>query len=174
MPLIVAAQGPKGRAVAREVGDGLFTLGPQGGFPWVAELLFGTVLEDGEAPGSERVLAAAGHAAAVFYHATYHGRGWGAVEALPDGDEWRRRAEAVPARTRHLAVWDNHMVGLGILDHGVVTGETLGPLGAALDAAGWRARLAASASAGVTEIVYQPAGPDIERELATFVAMADR
>ena len=58
------------------------------------------------------------------------------------------------------------------LDRGVVTGETLGPLGAALDAAGWRARLATSGRAGVTEIVSQPAGPDIERELATFAAMA--
>jgi 5,10-methylenetetrahydromethanopterin reductase len=172
VPIIVAAQGPKGQAVAREVGDGLFTLGPQGGFPWVAEILFGTVLADGEDPGSERVLAAAGHAAAVLYHATYHGRGWGAVEALPGGAAWRRRAEAEPERTRHLAVWDNHLVGLSALDHGIVTGETLGPLGAALDTAGWRARLDASERAGVTEIVYQPAGPDIERELATFAAMA--
>jgi 5,10-methylenetetrahydromethanopterin reductase len=172
VPIIVAAQGPKGLAVAREVGDGLFTLGPKGGFPWVAEILFGTVLERGEDPGSERVMTAAGHAAAVLYHATYHGRGWGEVETLPGGGEWRRRAEAVPERTRHLAVWDNHLVGLGGLDQGIVTGETLGPLGAALDADGWRARLAASEQAGVTEIVYQPAGPDIERELTAFARVA--
>jgi 5,10-methylenetetrahydromethanopterin reductase len=172
VPLIVAAQGPKGLAVAREVGDGLFTLGPKGGFPWVAEILFGTVLERGEDPGSARVMAAAGHAAAVLYHATYHGRGWGDVETLPRGGEWQRRAEAIPERARHLAVWDNHLVGLGGLDQGIVTGETLGPLGAALDADGWRARLAASERAGVTEIVYQPAGPDMPRELRAFAAAA--
>jgi 5,10-methylenetetrahydromethanopterin reductase len=32
--------------------------------------------------------------------------------------------------------------------------------------------LAASERAGVTEIVYQPAGPDIERELTAFARMA--
>jgi 5,10-methylenetetrahydromethanopterin reductase len=172
VPLIVAAQGPKGRAVAREVGDGLFAVGPAGDFPWVAEILFGTVLADGEDPGSERALAAAGHAAAIFYHATYHGRGWGDVAALPGGVAWRERAEAAPARTRHLAVWDNHLVGLNGLDQGGVTGEVLGALGVAQDADGWRARLAASERAGVTEIVYQPAGPDIERELTTFARVA--
>ena len=172
VPLIVAAQGPKGRAVARELGDGLFTLGPQGGFPWVAQILFGTVLDPAEAVGSARALAAAAHGAAVLYHATYDGRGWGAVTSLPGGDEWRRRAEALPARTRHLAIHDGHLVTLNALDEGVVTGDVLAPLGVALDAAAWQARLAESARVGVTEIVYQPAGPDIERELATFAAMA--
>jgi 5,10-methylenetetrahydromethanopterin reductase len=32
------------------------------------------------------------------------------------------------------------------------------------------ARLDAMAAAGVTEFVYQPAGPDIERELTAFAA----
>jgi 5,10-methylenetetrahydromethanopterin reductase len=85
--MLVAAQGPKGLAVARELGDGLFTLGPKGGFPWVAELVFGTVLDPGEPAASERVLAAAGRGPAVLYHVTYHGRGWGQVEALPGGSE---------------------------------------------------------------------------------------
>ena len=49
---------------------------------------------------------------------------------------------------------------------------TLAALGVALDAPAWQARLAASARVGVTEIVYQPAGPDIERELAAFAKMA--
>jgi 5,10-methylenetetrahydromethanopterin reductase len=172
VPLIVAAQGPKGRAVARELGDGLFTVGPQGGFPWVAQLLFGTVLDPAEESGSARALAAAAHGAAVLYHATYHGRGWGAVASLPGGDEWQRRAEELPARTRHLAIHADHLVALNTLDRGVVMGDVLAHLGVALDAATWRARLAESARVGVTEIVYQPAGPDIERELATFAAMA--
>jgi 5,10-methylenetetrahydromethanopterin reductase len=41
-----------------------------------------------------------------------------------------------------------------------------------MDADGWRARLASSEQAGVSEIVYQPAGPDIARELAVFAATA--
>ena len=97
VPLLVAAEGPKGLAVARELGDGLFTLRPQGGFPWVAQRGLGTVRDPGEdAAGSERALAAAGHGAGVLYHVTYHGRGWGDVETLPGGAEWRRRAEQVP------------------------------------------------------------------------------
>lgn len=172
LPLLVAAQGPKGLAVARELGDGLFTLGPRGGFPWVAQILFGTVLEPREEPGSGRALAAAGPGVAVFYHAAYDGRGWGAVEALPRGEEWRRRAEAVPARTRHLAIHAGHLVGLNELDRGVVTGDVLAAMGAAMDVDAWRARLAESAQAGVTEIVYQPTGPDLARELTAFAAMA--
>jgi 5,10-methylenetetrahydromethanopterin reductase len=172
VPILVAAQGPKGLAVAREVGDGIITIGPKGGFPWVAELLWGTLLEAGEEPGSERVMAAVGSSAAIFYHATYHGRGWGDVDSLPGGGEWRRRAEALPERTRHLAVWANHLIGLNDLDPGIVTGEVVGALGLAMDAAGWRARLAASEQAGVTEIIYQPGGPDIERELTDFARVA--
>jgi 5,10-methylenetetrahydromethanopterin reductase len=135
-------------------------------------LLFGTVLEPGEAPTAPRVLTAAGHGAAVFYHATYHGRGWGDVTALPNGSEWRQRAEQVPERTRHLAIHANHLVDLNDLDQGLVTGEVVDALGMAMDADGWRARLASSEQAGVSEIVYQPAGPDIARELAVFAATA--
>jgi 5,10-methylenetetrahydromethanopterin reductase len=172
VPLLVAAQGPKGRAVAHELADGLFTVGPQGGFPWVAEILWGTVLGPGEEAHGERALMAAGHGAAVFYHVTYHARGWGEVETLPGGGEWRRRAEQLPERTRHLDIHTGHLVTLNNLDQGIVTGDVLAPIGVALDAAGWRARLAASERAGVTEIVYQPAGPDVERELTAFAAVA--
>ena len=94
------------------------------------------------------------------------------MAALPGGAAWRKRAEATPARARHLAVWDNHLVGLNGLDQGGVTGEVLGALGVAQDADGGRARLAAGERAGVTEIVYQPAGPDIQRELTTFARVA--
>ena len=38
--------------------------------------------------------------------------------------------------------------------------------------AAWRQRLEASAAAGVTEVVFQPAGPDIGRELEAFMATA--
>ncbi len=168
VPLLVAAEGPKGLAVARDVGDGLLTLWPRGGFPWVAQIVFGTVLDPGETTASERVLAAAGHGAAVFYHVTYHGRGWGQIETLPSGAAWRQRVEQVPERSRHLAIHADHLVSLNNLDRGLVTGEVLGPLGVALDVSSWRERLAASERAGVTEIVYQPAGPDIERELTVF------
>ena len=66
---IIAAGGPKGIAVTRAVGDGVFGGAmPIGGFTWSIALAFGTVLEDGEDPGAERPLAAAGHAAALWLH----------------------------------------------------------------------------------------------------------
>jgi 5,10-methylenetetrahydromethanopterin reductase len=170
---IVAAEGPKGRAVARDLGTGLLTARPQGGFPWGAQILVGTVLDQGEDPGSERVLAAAGHAAAVFYHLTYDaGHGWGDLDTLPNGDAWRRRAEAIPKRTRHLTMHAGHLVTMNELDRGVITGATLAALGVALEVPAWQARLAESARAGATEIIYQPAGPDIQRELTVFAKMA--
>ena len=171
VPLVIAAQGPKGLEVARELADGIITLGAQGGFPWVAELVFGTVLDESEDPDDERVIAVAGPGGAVVYHAFYD-LGWGDLETLPGGSAWRQRADATPERTRHLDVHANHLIGLNALDEGIVTGEVLAALGVAMDAEGWRTRIAASEQAGVTEIVYQPAGPDIERELTAFAQMA--
>src|SRR3954464_4972950 len=62
VPVIIGALGPKGAAVARELADGLFiTLQvPEFAkeFPRVSYLFWGTVLDEGEDPGSERVRAA--------------------------------------------------------------------------------------------------------------------
>src|SRR5581483_11115970 len=71
VPLLIGAAGPKGLAAARALADGVFTTQPVAGFAWAAQLVTGTVIEDGEDSGSERVLAAAGHAAAVAYHGAY-------------------------------------------------------------------------------------------------------
>ena len=84
--------GRRASAVAREFGDGIMTIG--GGdadFDWCSVLAFGTVLDAGESPGSERALAAAGPALTVVYHAMYEGDP-ASVEALPGGVEWRKRA----------------------------------------------------------------------------------
>lgn len=115
-------------------------------------------------------MAAAGHAAAVAYHAAYER---GQVEALPGGARWREQIEQRPAHSRHLAVHAGHLVAPNPVDRGVLTGETLQRLGGALDAAGWRERLARFAAGGSTEIAYQPAGPEIERELTAFARVAE-
>jgi 5,10-methylenetetrahydromethanopterin reductase len=49
VPIIVAAAGPKGMAVARELGDGVFGTAPVSGFAWSILLMPGTVLMPGEA-----------------------------------------------------------------------------------------------------------------------------
>jgi 5,10-methylenetetrahydromethanopterin reductase len=64
VPIVIGALGPKGAAIARSLGDGLFvTLAlPEFAkeFSSVSFLFWGTILDDGEDPASERVRAAGG------------------------------------------------------------------------------------------------------------------
>jgi 5,10-methylenetetrahydromethanopterin reductase len=173
VPILIAAAGPKGVDAAKAVGDGVFFGGAPSpvasDFSQVALLSFGTVLDDGEAVDSERVVATAGHAAAVALHATYE---WapGSLDQLPGGPEWRAQIEKVPVETRHLAVHDLHLLGVTERDRPFITADRLSAL--AFTPAQLRERLAALEAAGVTEIAYQPAGPDIERELTAFCEAA--
>ena len=56
-PFLVGASGPKGEAVARELGDGVLGSNPIGGFGWSVWLAFGTVIDDDEDLDGERVSA---------------------------------------------------------------------------------------------------------------------
>ena len=169
VPFVIAVGGPKGIAVAEELGDGVFAPTPIPGFAWSTLLTMGTVLDDGEDPGAPRVLAAAGHAGALQMHGAVE---FGAIDRLPGGREWLAAYDDVPPAARHLALHDGHMCGVNDRDRPFVTGELLAATGFALDAAAWREKLAAAAAAGATAIAYQPAGPDVPRELEAFMAMA--
>jgi 5,10-methylenetetrahydromethanopterin reductase len=162
VPFVIGAAGPKGFAAARELGAGVFVTAPSEGFAWAVLLAFGTVLEPGESAGSARAIAAAGHGAAVMLHAALES---GRIAALPGGAEWAAVYERVPAPLRHLALHDQHLIGVNERDRAFVTGELLAKTGLAQDRAAWRARVDALAAQGVTEIAYQPAGPQIPREL---------
>ena len=114
------AAGPKGLAVAREVGDGVFgAVMPLGGFSWSIALTLGTVLE-GEDPASARALGAAGHAAAAMFDAALE---QGRLDVVPRGKEWAAAYDAVPARVRHLALHDKHLIAINDRDRPFVTGE---------------------------------------------------
>jgi 5,10-methylenetetrahydromethanopterin reductase len=169
VPIVIAAAGPKGVGVAREVGDGVFGAPvPIPGFAWSVVLTFGTVLRPGERPDSPRVLEAAGHAGGVLLHwALEHGR----LDMVPRGEEWAAAYARVPARARHLALHDGHLCAVNDVDRPFVTGELLAATGAALSREAWRERLRDVEQAGATEIAYQPAGPDIPGELEAFARM---
>jgi 5,10-methylenetetrahydromethanopterin reductase len=174
VPILVAIGGPKGQAVAEEAGDGVILTGAighldSGKIKRVLQTTAGTVLEPGEDPGSERALAAAGHVAALAYHFAYEN---GFVSQLPRGDEFAATIDAVPEERRHLVVHEGHLIAMNAIDRQFVTGEFMAQAGIASEAAGWRERLAEMESRGVTEVVYQPAGPDIPRELHAFAAVA--
>lgn len=171
VPIIVAANGPKGAAVAREVGDGVMTIAGAGNpeFDWCVTLVLGTVLDAGEPAASERAIAAAGPAYSVVFHGVYESDP-AAVDNLPGGTAWRERLEQIPADVRHLALHEDHLVRVSARDTEVVDGSLLPMFTWTGDAADIRARAGAAAEAGVTELLYAPAGPDIERELREFRA----
>jgi 5,10-methylenetetrahydromethanopterin reductase len=169
VPFVIAAAGPKGVAAAREVGGGILGAWvPIAEFKWSIVLTMGTVLEDGEAPGSARAIAAAGHAAAVGFHYAVENR---RLDTIPGGKEWLAAYRSVPERVRHLAMHDQHLIAVNDRDRPFVTGEVLAQHGLAATRAAWRERLAVMESQGATEIAYQPAGPDIPRELEAFASV---
>jgi len=171
-PIVIAANGPKGVAVAHEFGDGVMTIGAGNpDFDWCSVLAFGTVLDAGESPGSERALAAAGPALTVVYHAMYEGDP-ASVDGLPGGVEWRKRLEEIPAAERHLAIHDEHLVTVTERDRPLLDGDLLKAFTWTGEAAEVRPRIDALAESGATEILYAPMGPDIPRELRTFLEMA--
>jgi 5,10-methylenetetrahydromethanopterin reductase len=179
VPVLIAAMGPKGLRVADELGDGLFTTGrflpgdhtP----PWWAHLAGGTIFENGEGIADDRVLHAAGHALAVTYHGLYEFGGRAAVEKIPGGPAWLEVIEAVPEPVRHLTVHEGHLIAPNEADRkawaagGWAALEQLTLSGATAQV---RERLDELEAMGVTEIVYQPAGQDIQRELVKFARAA--
>jgi 5,10-methylenetetrahydromethanopterin reductase len=170
LPILVAAAGPKGQAVARELGEGVFSAGaPIGGFEHSALLSFGTVLDPGEEPGSERAIAAAGPGATVWLHFAAE---FGQLDRVPGGTEWASAYDSVPRRERHLAMHADHLIAVNPTDRPFVSGELLTATGLAMRPEQLREKLAGLEAAGVTEIAYQPAGPDIPRELEAFAKAA--
>jgi len=170
-PILVAANGPKGTAVARAIGDGVMCVSrPQPGFAWCAALVFGTVLEEGETFDSPRVVDALGPAIAVIYHGIYEASPNG-VDSLPGGAAWRAEIEKVPADVRHLAVHEGHLVEVSELDRRHIAPQ-LGALTFSGTQSQLRERLVELAAEGLTEIVYQPLGTDIPSELDAFAKMA--
>jgi 5,10-methylenetetrahydromethanopterin reductase len=172
--IVLGISGPRGLAVAAEVADGIIGSSanqPDASrhFDMVCQMTNGTVLDAGEALDSPRVMQAAGHGAALVYHSAYER---GVVESLPRGVEFKRLADALPEPARHLAIHDLHLVGLNELDRGFMTAETLQRFGRALTVEAWQQRLHEVEAAGVTELIYQPAGADIPRELTVFASMA--
>jgi 5,10-methylenetetrahydromethanopterin reductase len=177
VPILIGADGPKGLAVAAELGDGVFSAAvPQpdavNAADWRALLSFGSVLDEGEELTSPRVVDAVAPGAVVMYHAAYERGGAAAVDGLPGGPGWRAAVEAHPENERHLAIHEGHLVKANPRDQPYVA--DLIPMVSAGALTGTAEQVAARvrdlAAAGVTEVAYQPAGSDIERELRAFAS----
>jgi 5,10-methylenetetrahydromethanopterin reductase len=170
IPILISAMGPKGLEIAARIGDGVISVSaPQAGFDWSAVLIYGTVLDDGEDPGSDHAVAAAGPGASVLYHALWE---QGMAEALPGGDEWKAKIEEFPEAERHIRVHERHLVGINEWDRAVVTGETITALTVTGTAAELKGRLEDLVAQGATEIIFHPGGEDLAGELRRFAAVA--
>jgi 5,10-methylenetetrahydromethanopterin reductase len=141
----------------------------------VPYLAWGTVLDEGEAPDSDPARAAAGPGWALAYHGAYEFGGPDAVRGLPGGAQWMDVVDEAPPERRHLAVHTGHCVHLNAADraawdaggHAMLPDVTLSGTRAQV-----RRRLDELASRGVTEIVFQPCGPDTRGELERFLEAA--
>jgi 5,10-methylenetetrahydromethanopterin reductase len=175
LPWVVGVNGPRGLEVARQLGAGVFTSRPRPGtdhrgLASVTLLGFGTVLEEGEALFSPRVLATAGPGASVAYHALLEQRDERLAQ-LPNAERFAELVGALPAETRHLVLHEGHLTELNDLDRQVVVGEALSILPLVAPAAELPGRIDALGRSGITEIAFQPMG-DVPRELRAFAAAA--
>ena len=67
---------------------------------------------------------------------------------------------------------DRHLIAVTERDRPYITGDLITAFTYTGTAAQIGEKLAAAAAGGVTEIAFQPAGPDIPRELRAFAAAA--
>jgi len=179
VPVIISALGPKGNAVTAALGDGLYSTLALPDFAadydWSAYLAWGTVLDDDESDTSEHARVAGGPGWALSLHGAYEFGGPDAVRQLPGGEQWMEVVERRSPQERHLAVHSQHCVGLNDADqaawdaggHVTLRDVTLSGTRAEL-----RDKLDELGAAGVSEIVFQPCGPQRERELERFLEVA--
>jgi 5,10-methylenetetrahydromethanopterin reductase len=179
VPILISALGPKGAEVARELADGLFATLQLPDFArefsQASYLAWGTVLDEGEDPTSERVRLAGGPGTALAWHGAYEFGGQAAVAQLAGGEVWNEVVNRSPEDLRHLAVHSGHCVELNEADQAAWEsgGSTLlgsSTLSGTVEQV--RSKLDELAAAGVTEIVFQPCGPDVRRELERFLEAA--
>jgi 5,10-methylenetetrahydromethanopterin reductase len=174
----LAPVGPKGFAIAKELADTVILAGPPGPgqCSWgdVTMLANGTVLDPGEDHRSPRVIESIGPAYVTGIHAL---REWApdSLTTVPGGTDWLSGIECErPVGEHHLAVHEGHLVAVTDRDRPLLTvaGERLlaSPLtGSSSEVV---AQLEVVRATGVTEVAYNPTGPDIARDLEAFAAAA--
>jgi 5,10-methylenetetrahydromethanopterin reductase len=178
IPLLVAATGPKGADVAKRLGaDGLISMlqvvPAQRDFERAVVATMGTVLDKGEDIASEPVRVRVGAPWAATYHLVYTTQGADAVREMPGGAAWLDVIERVPQRERHLHVHQGHMVEMNDADlaawrAGGYVSVPAATLTGSADTVG--KAVAEMAEAGASEVIIEPSGPDIARELDRFIS----
>jgi 5,10-methylenetetrahydromethanopterin reductase len=178
VPIILSAFGPKGCEITKQSGYGLFAI--PGGFPpntfdWVASITFGTVRDEGGEAGGAQDMETIGAGVALQYHLAYEFGGPEAVAGMPGGAEWLAVINQHPVEVRHLAVHTNHLIAMNDADRAAWKAGSTALIDQATlagTAAEVRGKAGYLGEMGITEIVYQPMGRNIGRELERFIAAA--
>jgi len=175
VPLLWSAFGPKSRAVAQEIADGVMTASDEPAcLDWNVRMINGTILDAGEDLTTPRVQAAVGPWLVLPYHSLAQWRP-DALDRLPRGAEWMAASEVGrPPDELHLALHEGHATHVNGRDEMLLDVANEIPLRSAFwidtrDAL--RARAEYAASNGVTELLYAPVGPDAADELRRMAAL---
>lgn len=169
-PLLLSAMGPKGIEITKEICDGIITVSDTPvEMDWHVQMFNGTVLDDGEAPDSERVKEAVGPWAIMPYHGGFSFAPE-IADMLPNGTAWRESIEAArPEGERHLAVHEGHVTNVTPRDRELVIDAVWDT---PMRMGGWvhtpdvvRANAERAGANGVTELLYTPSGPDVPGEI---------
>ena len=172
VPFYMAGQGPKARALAQEITDGLIALGgPAHGFETCLVSTNGTVLDDGEAVTSPRAARAVRPLIALAYHFKYTTDPEG-LKALPSGAAWQASVERVDADVRHLSVHRGHTLDVSNGHDEVVDVSAAKQMTFTGTREELRQRLDQLEADGATGIIFGTSGYDVERELHAYAEVA--
>lgn len=172
VPIYMAGQGPKARALAKEITDGLISLGgPAEGFETCLVSTNGTVLDDGEDVTSPRAATALKPLIALGYHKRFTTDPDSLAE-LPNGAAWRASVERVEASVRHLSVHRGHNLDVSNGHDALVDVSNAKQTTFTGTRAELRDRLAQLEAGGATGVIFGTTGYDVERELRAYAEVA--
>jgi 5,10-methylenetetrahydromethanopterin reductase len=172
VPIYMAGQGPRARALAKEVADGLISLGgPAEGFETCLVSTNGTVLDDGEDVTSPRAATALRPLIALAYHHRFT-TDPESVKALPNGEAWLASVERVDKNIRHLSVHRGHNLDISNGHDALVDVSAAKRMTFTGTREELRERLARLEAGGATGIIFGTSGYDVERELKAYAEVA--
>jgi 5,10-methylenetetrahydromethanopterin reductase len=172
VPIYMAGQGPKARALAKEITDGLISLGgPAEGFETCLVSANGTVLDDGEDVTSPRAATALKPLIAIGYHRRYMDDPE-SLKALPNGEAWLASVERVDEKVRHLSVHRGHNFDVSNGHDALVDVSNARQTTFTGTREELRERLARLEAGGATGIIFGTTGYDVERELRAYAEVA--
>ena len=171
VPFYMAGNGPKARALAKEITEGLISPAPADGFETCLVSTNGTVLDDGEDITSPRASTAVRPLVALAYHLRYTADPE-SVKALPNGEAWLKSVERVDEKLRHLSLHRGHNLDVSnghdaLVDVSAARQTTFTGTREEL-----RERLAQLEARGATGIIFGTSGYDVERELRAYAEVA--